>query len=126
VRQSLRDRAWLLEHAPDLVKPIEILLPFTTTVRRSRFVFRRTDALRPARRRTNIAKHQSLRMEELTARVPLNPIGPSRVGSFITMRRQTTTRWRDAVVASAIAESATVESKRAFVSLLRSGIGMDS
>src|SRR5688572_20423534 len=27
VRESLRERAWLLEHAPDLVKPLQILLP---------------------------------------------------------------------------------------------------
>ena len=33
VRESLRDRAWLLEHLPELVKPIEILLPVYATVR---------------------------------------------------------------------------------------------
>ena len=37
VRESLRDRAWLLQHLPELVKPIEILLPIYKDSPRSRF-----------------------------------------------------------------------------------------
>ena len=40
VRESLRDRAWLLEHLPELVKPMEILLPIYKDSPRSRFTIK--------------------------------------------------------------------------------------
>ena len=40
VRESLRERAWLLEHAPGLVRPLQILLPLYDDSPRSRLTIR--------------------------------------------------------------------------------------
>jgi glycerol-3-phosphate dehydrogenase len=72
VRESLRERAWLLEHLPQLVTPVEILLPvyddsprFRATIRLGLVMY---DALAG---RANVRRHTSLTAEELVARVPL-------------------------------------------------------
>ena len=72
VRESLRDRAWLLEHLPRLVRPVEILLPIYGDSPRSRFEIRIGLILydRLAGRK-NIRPHCELSADELTSRAPL-------------------------------------------------------
>jgi glycerol-3-phosphate dehydrogenase len=76
VRESLRERAWLLEHAPDLVHPLEILLPVYDDSPRSRAVIRSGlvmyDLLAG---RKNIARHRALGAFEIAARVPVTTEG---------------------------------------------------
>jgi len=72
VRESLRDRAWLLEHAAELVKPIEILLPIYNDSPRSRFTIKLGlilyDFLAAG---ANIRRHRSRSVDELTTLAPL-------------------------------------------------------
>ncbi|HLJ73767.1 MAG TPA: glycerol-3-phosphate dehydrogenase/oxidase [Thermoanaerobaculia bacterium] len=72
VRESLRDRAWLLEHLPQLVKPMEILLPIYKDSPRSRFEIKigliLYDLLAG---RANIHRHKSRSAEELASMAPL-------------------------------------------------------
>jgi glycerol-3-phosphate dehydrogenase len=72
VRESLRDRAWLLEHLPQLVKPIEMLLPIYTDSPRGRFTVAigliLYDLLAGG---TNIRRHRSRSADELTSLAPL-------------------------------------------------------
>jgi glycerol-3-phosphate dehydrogenase len=76
VRESLRERAWLLEHAPELVHPLEILLPVYDDSPRSRAVIRSGllmyDLLAGRR---NIARHRSLGAFDLATRAPLTTEG---------------------------------------------------
>lgn len=70
VRESLRDRAWLLEHLPQLVKPIEILLPVYADSPRSRFTIRigltLYDILAGG---ANIRRHRSLSVKDMASGV---------------------------------------------------------
>ncbi|HEV8659943.1 MAG TPA: glycerol-3-phosphate dehydrogenase/oxidase [Thermoanaerobaculia bacterium] len=72
VRESLRDRAWLLEHLPQLVKPIEILLPVYDDSPRSRLTIRigltLYDLLAGGE---NIRRHRSLTRDEIVSHGPL-------------------------------------------------------
>ncbi len=76
VRESLRDRAWLLEHLPDLVKPVEIVLPFYGDSPRSRLTIwmglMLYDALAG---RQNIHRHRSLTTDEIASHGPVNQHG---------------------------------------------------
>jgi glycerol-3-phosphate dehydrogenase len=121
VRESLRDRAWLLEHLPDLVKQIEILLPVYDDSPRSRFVIRAGLTLYDLLAgRTNIARHEALTADELTARVPLVRAGLR--GGFSYRDAQTDDyALARRVVASAIKEGATVREQTPVLSLRRSG-----
>jgi glycerol-3-phosphate dehydrogenase len=121
VRESLRDRAWLLEHLPSQVKPIEILLPVYDDSPRSRLTIRAGltfyDLLAG---RNNIAWHRALSADELIERLPLTRTGlrggfayfDAQVDDFALAR---------IVVDSAIAEGATVREETRVVSLRRSG-----
>ncbi|HVS32573.1 MAG TPA: glycerol-3-phosphate dehydrogenase/oxidase [Thermoanaerobaculia bacterium] len=72
VRESLRDRAWLVEHAPALVRPIEMLLPVYADSPRSRIIIRSGLILYDALAgRDGIKNHRSLSAAELAGRVPL-------------------------------------------------------
>jgi glycerol-3-phosphate dehydrogenase len=119
VRESLRDRAWLLEHLPELVKPIEILLPVYDDSPRSRFVIRAGLTLYDLLAgRTNIARHERLSAHELIARVPLVHAGLR--GGFSYRDGQTDDyALARIVVASAIADGATVREQTRVVSLRR-------
>ncbi|HEX2060493.1 MAG TPA: FAD-dependent oxidoreductase, partial [Thermoanaerobaculia bacterium] len=76
VRESLRERAWLLEKLPELVRPIEILLPLYADSPRGRAAVRAGLVLYDALAgRANIAAHRSLSAEALTALAPLTPHG---------------------------------------------------
>jgi len=72
VRESLRERAWLLEHLPELVKKIEILLPLYDDSPRRRATVKLGLMLYDALAgRANIAGHTSLSADELAGRAPL-------------------------------------------------------
>jgi glycerol-3-phosphate dehydrogenase len=121
VRESLRDRAWLLEHLPSLVKPIEILLPVYDDSPRSRLMLRAGltlyDLLAGA---GNIARHQSLSRDELIARLPLTPEGLR--GGFVYFDAQVDDyALARTVVASAITEGATVREQTPVKALRRDG-----
>lgn len=76
VRESLRERAWLLEHLPELVKPLEIMLPVYEDSPRSRIAIRTGlllyDALAD---RANLPRHRSLDLQEIAERAPLTREG---------------------------------------------------
>lgn len=111
VRESLRERAWLLKNAPDLVKPMEILLPIYDDSPRSRAAIKLGlllyDRLAGSE---NIAPHRSLARQELLSRAPLVEQGlrggfsywDAQVDDFALVRT---------VVASAIRDGATVRER---------------
>jgi glycerol-3-phosphate dehydrogenase len=72
VRESLRERGWLLKHLPQLVRPLEILLPIYDDSPRTRFEIKAGlilyDLLAGKR---NIHRHRSLSAQEISARVPI-------------------------------------------------------
>ena len=72
VRESLQERTWLLEHLPQLVKPIEIVLPVYGDSPRSRFTLRAGLMLYDALAgRGNAHRHERLAVRDMLARVPL-------------------------------------------------------
>src|SRR4051794_37137684 len=120
VRESLRDRAWLLEHLPSLVKPIEILLPVYGDSPRSRFTIRVGLTLYDVLAgRNNIARHKKLNADELIARLPLTRDGLR--GGFVYHDAQVDDyALARLVVDSAIGEGATVRENTRVISLRRS------
>ncbi len=76
VRESLHERGWLLEHLPQLVRPLEILLPVYDDSPRTRFEIKvglmLYDLLAGKR---NIHRHRSLSAEQIAARVPIRRDG---------------------------------------------------
>jgi glycerol-3-phosphate dehydrogenase len=123
VRESLRERAWLLEHLPELVRPLEILLPMYRDSPRSRPVVKLGlvlyDRLAGSE---NIASHRSLGVQELLDRAPLREEGlrggfsyhDAQVDDFALVRT---------VVASAAAEGATLREQTRVEALVRDGDG---
>ncbi|HEX6099286.1 MAG TPA: glycerol-3-phosphate dehydrogenase/oxidase [Thermoanaerobaculia bacterium] len=121
VRESLRERAWLLKHAPGLVKPLEILLPVYEDSPRSRSAIRvgltLYDRLAGG---DNIAAHRPLEPQELLGRVPLVETGlrggfsywDAQVDDFALVRT---------VVASAIRDGATVRERTRIEGIRRDG-----
>jgi glycerol-3-phosphate dehydrogenase len=74
VHEALRDRAWLLRNLPQLVHPMEIVLPVYADSPRSRLEIRIGLTLYDLLAgRQNIARHRSLSKEEVLARAPLTP-----------------------------------------------------
>jgi glycerol-3-phosphate dehydrogenase len=76
VRESLRERAWLLENAPDLVQPLEIILPVyddgprgMAKIRTGLVLYDRLAA------GAGIRPHEKLDREEILRRVPLRAEG---------------------------------------------------
>lgn len=117
VRESLRDRAWLLKHLPELVKPIEILLPVYDDSPRSRFTLRAGLTLYDMLAgRTNIARHMAMSADELIARVPLTPAGLRGGFSYWDAQVDDYALAR-VVMASAISEGARVREETGVVSL---------
>ena len=108
VRESLRDRAWLIEHLPQLVQPIEIIIPVYSDSPRSRFTIRAGLILYDRLAgRDNIAPHQRWSADDLLARLPLRREGlrggfsfwDGQVDDFALVRT---------VIASAAREGATI------------------
>ncbi|HYC60539.1 MAG TPA: FAD-dependent oxidoreductase [Thermoanaerobaculia bacterium] len=76
VRESLRERTWLLQHARDLVKPLEIMLPVYEDSPRSRAVIRTGLVLYDLLARdANLDRHRSLTAEEIASRAPVTREG---------------------------------------------------
>jgi len=74
VREALRDRAWLLRNLPQLVHPMEIILPIYSDSPRSRLEIRVGLTLYDLLAgRQNIHRHRKLSKEEILARAPLTP-----------------------------------------------------
>lgn len=119
VRESLRDRAWLLEQLRQLVKPIEILLPIYADSPRSRLTIRAGLVLYDLLAgRANIAKHKRWSADELLARVPLQRDGLRGGFSFWDAQVDDYALVRT-VVASAAAEGAVVREETPVVALER-------
>jgi glycerol-3-phosphate dehydrogenase len=121
VRESLRERAWLLRNAPELVKPLEILLPVYEDSPRSRSAIKvglvLYDRLAGSE---NIAAHRTLSVQELLTRAPLVEEGlrggfsywDAQVDDFALVRT---------VVASAIRDGATVRERTRIDGVRRDG-----
>jgi glycerol-3-phosphate dehydrogenase len=121
VRESLRERAWLLERLPRLVKPLEILLPIYADSPRSRAAIKAGltlyDLLASG---AKIAAHRSLAVQELLALAPLKPEGlrggfsyrDAQVDDYALVRT---------VIASAIRDGATVREQTRVTALRRDG-----
>ena len=108
VRESLGERAWLLDHLPQLVRPVEIFLPIYADSPRSRLTIRLGLALYDfLAGRANIARHKRWSVDELLAHIPLQRAGlrggfsfwDAQVDDFALVRT---------VVASAAREGATI------------------
>jgi glycerol-3-phosphate dehydrogenase len=121
VRESLRERAWLLRNLPELVKPVEILLPVYRDSPRSRHLVRLGLTLYDRLAAdAKIASHRSLAVPELLERVPLREEGlkggfsywDAQVDDFALVRT---------VVASAIREGALVRERTRVDALVRDG-----
>jgi glycerol-3-phosphate dehydrogenase len=104
VRESLRERGWLIERAPDLVKPIEILLPVYNDSPRSRLEIRIGLVLYDLLAgRRNIARHKVLTADALVELAPLERRGLR--GGFSYWDAQVD----DGQLARTVVESARVE-----------------
>jgi len=121
VRESLRDRAWLLEHVPQLVHPIEILLPVYKDSPRSRMTIRAGLLLYDLLAgRQNIHRHRSVSAAEMSAVAPLEPDGLR--GGFSYWDGQVDDRALvRAVVASARRDGATIRELTRINAMRRSG-----
>ena len=121
VRESLRERAWLLEHLPQLVHPIEILLPIYSDSPRSRFTIRTGLALYDALAAgKSIHRHRSLTRDELLARVPL--VARDLLGGFAYWDGQTDDRELvRVVVASATRDGAVIRENTRVTALRHDG-----
>jgi glycerol-3-phosphate dehydrogenase len=76
VRESLRERTWLLRHLPGLVKPLEIMLPVYADSPRSRITIRTGLLLYDALAgRDPLDQHRSLSAGEIAARAPVTREG---------------------------------------------------
>jgi glycerol-3-phosphate dehydrogenase len=121
VRESLRDRAWLLQTLPQLVTPVEILLPVYDDSPRRAFTLRAGLTLYDLLAgRHNIAPHMAMSAEELAVRVPLTPDG-LRCGFSYWDAQVDDYALTRVVAASARSEGATIREETRVVSLRRKG-----
>jgi glycerol-3-phosphate dehydrogenase len=121
VRESLRERAWLLRHLPELVKPLEILLPVYADSPRNRITIRLGLALYDALSGTaKITRHRSLSVGELLERAPLTSEGL--LGGFSYMDAQVDDfALVRTVIASAIREGAVIREETRVEEVQREG-----
>lgn len=117
VRESLRERAWLLDHLPQVVHPIEFLLPVYGDSPRSRLTIRAGLTLYDAlAARGRIHRHHALSVMELTARAPIT--GDDLRGGFSFWDAQTDDRQLvRTVIASARRDGATIREQTTVVGL---------
>ena len=121
VREALRERGWLLEHLPDLVKPLEILLPVYADSPRSRATVATGLALYDVLAgRHNIRRHQRLSSSDLLRRAPLVADGLRGGFSYWDAQVDDAALVRT-VVASAIRDGVTPRERTPVVSLQRDG-----
>jgi glycerol-3-phosphate dehydrogenase len=123
VRESLRERAWLLRHVPELVQPLEILLPLYSDSPRGKATVQLGLMLYDLLAgRANIARHRFLTAQELAARAPLVAdrleggfsYWDAQVDDFALVRT---------VIASAIRDGATIREETRVDALRRDGEG---
>lgn len=123
VRESLRDRSWLLEHLPQLVKPIEIVLPIYADSPRGRFTIAigltLYDLLSSG---ANIRRHRARSADELASLAPLIREGLRGGFSYWDAQVDDAALVR-AVVASAQRDGATVREMTPVTGLRRDGKG---
>lgn len=121
VRESLRERAWLLEHAAGLVRELEILLPLYADSPRGRVTIRTGLLLYDILAgHANIARHRFHDVQSVLERVPLVTEGlrgafsywDAQVDDFALVR---------AVVASAIRDGAAVREQTRVENIRRDG-----
>ncbi|HYR27766.1 MAG TPA: glycerol-3-phosphate dehydrogenase/oxidase [Thermoanaerobaculia bacterium] len=121
VRESIRERTWLLEHLPELVKPLEIVLPLYADSPRSRATLKAGLLLYDSfAGRAKIERHRFRSVQELTHVADLQPDGlrgafsywDAQVDDFALVRT---------VVASAIRDGATVRERTRVDALRREG-----
>jgi glycerol-3-phosphate dehydrogenase len=121
VRESLRERAWLLRHLPELVKPMEILLPVYDDSPRPRAVIRLGLVLYDLLAgRENLEHHRVRSIDELVTRAPLSTAGlrggfsywDAQVDDYALVRT---------VVASARRDGAEIREETRVISLERDG-----
>lgn len=123
VRESLRDRAWLLEHLPELVRPVEIFLPVYEDSPRSRFTIRIGLTLYDVLAgRKNIHRHRAFSTGEIAARGPLITEGLRGGFSYWDAQADDYALTRT-VIASAESEGARVLEHTRVDSLQRNGDG---
>lgn len=121
VRESLRERAWLLERIPNLVKQLEILIPMYGDSPRSRAMVKLGlllyDALAGS---ANITKHDFLDAQTVLERVPLVADGLGGAFSYWDAQVDDYALVRT-VVASAIRDGATVREETRVEEIERAG-----
>ena len=121
VREALRERGWLLEHLPELVKPLQLLLPVYDDSPRSRAAIAAGLALYDLLAgRHNIRRHQRLSSSELLRRVPLQAHGLRGGFSYWDAQVDDAALVRT-VVASAVRDGVTARERTKVVSLRRDG-----
>ena len=123
VREALRDRKRLLDHLPELVKPIEILLPVYADSPRSRFEIKIGLVLYDVLAgRKNLHHHHSLTAKELADRAPLDRRGLR--GGFLYWDAQVDdAQLVRTVIASAVRDGATAHEHTRVESLRPDGDG---
>lgn len=121
VREALRERGWLLEHLPQLVKPLEVLLPVYDDSPRSRATIAAGLTLYDVLAgRHNIHRHQRLSASELLRRAPLDADGLRGGFSYWDAQVDDAALVRT-VVASAVRDGVTPREETPVVSLQRDG-----
>src|SRR5688500_9005595 len=123
VRESLRERAWLLQRLPELVRPLEILVPMYEDSPRGRVMVKLGlllyDALAGSAR---IARHRFLETQRVLERAPLLPEGLGGAFSYWDAQVDDYALVRT-VVASAIRDGAAICEQTAVEELEREGSG---
>ncbi len=121
VRESLRDREWLLERVPELVKPLEIVLPIYEDSPRSRIEIRAGLVLYDLLAgRKNIHRHRAMPAAEIVANGPVRAEGLR--GGFAYWDAQTDDyELVRTVITSAAAEGATIREHTPVDALVRRG-----
>jgi glycerol-3-phosphate dehydrogenase len=121
VREALRERGWLLEHLPELVRRLEILLPVYTGGPRSRFEIRAGLVLYDLLAgRQNIERHRALTPAQILERAPLLAEGLR--GGFTYWDAQVDdAQLVRTVIASAVADGAVARERTRVEALERDG-----
>jgi glycerol-3-phosphate dehydrogenase len=121
VRESLRERMWLLEHLPQLVRPIEILLPiYKDSPRRRSTIHAGLTLYDLLAGRKNIASHENWTADELLGRVPLERAGLRGGFSYWDAQVDDAALVRT-VIDSARGEGATIREQTPVLGLRRDG-----